>query len=106
VTRILLRETLPPPPKDLRRDPRVDQPWGVQLASGQRCLNFATGAHDNFNGDVVDYYCEDESLVLLRGVDRHGARWTFRSARFQNDEYTTGPPVEVTTAWYGLPDPG
>ncbi len=36
--------------------PSAGEPWGVQLASGQRCV-LAQGAHNEFSGQVVDYYC-------------------------------------------------
>jgi hypothetical protein len=56
-----------------------ERPWGIELASGQRCIE-VQGAHDTVNhkarGVVIDYSCGG-TLVLLRGVDR-SSEWTDR----------------------------
>ena len=46
--------------------PGSSEPWGVELASGQRCV-LLQGAHSLFAGRVIDYYC-NASLSLLRGL--------------------------------------
>ncbi len=33
------------------------EPWGLELANGQRC-ELAQGAHSLFDGRVIDYYCD------------------------------------------------
>ncbi|HEX4393572.1 MAG TPA: hypothetical protein VH084_18820 [Mycobacterium sp.] len=61
---------------------------------------------DSFDGQVVDYFCDDNKTVLLRGVRRNNGRWTMTSAHYDsNYNYTTGSTVDILTAWYGLPAP-
>jgi hypothetical protein len=80
-------------------------PWGVKLANGENCLA-AQGAHDNYKGRVVDYYCgRTFHLVLLRGIHQSSEPWTFDSAIWNGKSYSPGAPQAVRTAWYGGPAP-
>jgi hypothetical protein len=85
------------------------EPWGVELASGERCTA-EQGAHDEFGGRVVDYSCERkgraDDRVLLRGINRSRRRWSIGSAIFEqrSGRYERGPRLTITTAWYALPD--
>jgi hypothetical protein len=64
------------------------------------------GSHDDDNGTIVDYSCDRNGQVLLRGVDRTQPQWTYSSAYFNasTDDYASGPTVRVTEAWYAIPD--
>jgi hypothetical protein len=66
------------------------KPWGIQLATGQRCIALQ-GAHDTANhkegGIPIDYSCGG-TLVLLRGVDRSSSTWTIRAARTRSPQPT------------------
>lgn len=80
-------------------------PWGVKLANGENCLA-AQGAHDNYKGRVVDYYCgRTFRLVLLRGIHQSSEPWTFDSAIWNGKSYSPGPNEPVRIAWYGGPAP-
>jgi hypothetical protein len=78
--------------------PDLDRPWGLQLATGERCVQ-STGAHSVVGDAIVDYRC-GESLVLLRGIDRTGAVWTVRTATCCTAP-RPGAPAAIATAWYG-----
>ena len=77
------------------------EPWGVQLAGGQRCA-LAQGAHGTFDGKVVDYYCTP-TLSLLRGLDRGSATWTAESVIVKSGKLSAGPTDKIAIAWYGRP---
>jgi hypothetical protein len=77
------------------------EPWGVQLAGGQRCV-LAQGAHGAFDGVAVDYYCAP-GLSLLRGLDRGPATWTARSVIDKSGKFSAGPAERIAIAWYGSP---
>ena len=77
------------------------EPWGLQLASGQRCV-LAQGAHGTFDGKVVDYYCTP-SLSLLRGLDRGSASWTARSVIDKSGRLSSGRTEQIAIVWYGNP---
>jgi hypothetical protein len=52
-----------------------DQPNGIVLASGTHCVE-AQGAHSaDTAGRIVDYYCDDNKTVVLRGLHETGALW-------------------------------
>ena len=52
-----------------------DEPVGVALESGARCT-LAQGAHSaDSDGRVIDYYCDDDRTVVLRGLDETGPLW-------------------------------
>ena len=92
------------PPTPIRRD----FPWGVQLTTGERCIA-EQGAHDNYDGRVVDYACaRGAGRVLLRGMDSSGPQATFASAYYRPGapSYTRGPTVRAAVAWYAIPDTG
>jgi hypothetical protein len=95
----------------LSAGPSIDdmQPWGVKLATGERCVA-AQGAHDSFGRRVVDYFCGDvrsrSPRVLLRGIDRSHKVWSVASAFYDaaKGRYARGATVRVETAWYAVPD--
>jgi hypothetical protein len=78
------------------------EPWGVQLATGRRCL-LVQGAHGDFEGQVIDYACAG-GLSLLRGLDRSQAAWTARSVLDRGGSLSRGPAEHIEIAWYGKPD--
>ena len=100
VTRLELTGSLPAlPPQGTGKG----EPWGVQLAGGQRC-DLLQGAHSTFGGRVIDYECNPE-LLLLRGLDQAGSRWRARSVVSRaGGALSAGPAEEITIAWYGSPD--
>jgi hypothetical protein len=90
------------------------QPWGVELATGERCIA-AQGAHDTVNGGhrVVDYGCVNKSgrrddRVLLRGIERNRPRWRIATAFYnrRTGRYKLGAKIFIDTAWYAIPDGG
>lgn len=85
---------LPPP------GPAVP-PWGLQLANGLRCTA-VQGAHGQFNGRAIDYYCGGTYTgpVVLRGIDLSRPVWVVQTATPNGaGGYTMGPKVFVSTAW-------
>lgn len=85
----------------------LDNPWGVQLTSGQRCIG-AQGAHDVFRSRVVDYDCTGgpiKGLELLRGVNRSAPLWTYQTTIWNGTTEVAGPVVAVATAWFAGPAP-
>ena len=80
----------------------VTEPWGLQLASGQRCV-LAQGAHSVFDGKVIDYYCSS-GLSLLRGLSRTSQLWQAHSVITKGSKMTAGPTQQITIAWFGRPD--
>jgi hypothetical protein len=76
-------------------------PWGVELAGGQRCV-LLQGAHGEFDGLVIDYYCTPR-LSLLRGLIKAGPLWRARSVVVQSGRSSSGPVEVITTAWFGTP---
>jgi RNA polymerase sigma factor (sigma-70 family) len=86
----------------------LGHPWGVRLTDSETCLA-DQGAHDKYNGAVVDYTCgpPDGTHVLLRTLNRKAPQWTYRSAYYDGKTgYRPGPLEKVATAWYALPDKG
>jgi hypothetical protein len=90
------------------------EPWGVELATGERCIA-AQGAHDTVNGGhrVVDYGCVNKAgrrddRVLLRGIERNRPRWRIATATYNRRKarYSLGPKIFIVTAWYAIPDGG
>jgi hypothetical protein len=79
----------------------IGEPWGVQLANGQRCV-LAQGAHSLFDGKVIDYFCSD-TLFLLRGLDMAAHTWTARSVVDKSGTLSAGPSEKIDIAWYGIP---
>jgi hypothetical protein len=79
----------------------IGEPWGVQLANGQRCV-LEQGAHSLFDGKVIDYFCSD-TLFLLRGLDMAPQIWTARSVLDKSGTLTSGPTEKIDVAWYGSP---
>jgi len=87
--------------------PDLDYPWGVELTSGARCVAFQ-GAHDNFDGKVIDFGCTGGSvsgLSLLRGVSRTTPYWTYQTVIYNGPNQLAGPQVTVATAWFAGPAP-
>jgi hypothetical protein len=88
------------------------EPWGIELATGERCVAFQ-GAHDSFDRGhrVVDYGCVNKAgkadrRVLLRGIDRTHRRWRIKTATYnlKRNKYRVGPKVGIVTAWYAMQD--
>jgi hypothetical protein len=83
--------------------PGLGEPWGVELAGGQRCL-LAQGAHTEFAGRVIDYYCSAR-LWLLRGLSERGPVWHASSVlASKSGNQSRGPTEEIRIAWFGRPD--
>jgi len=98
VAELRLNSALPAIP---REDGASVEPWGLQLADGNRCL-LAQGAHNPFDGTVLDYYCTS-GLALLRGLNRTRATWTARSVVDTHGKLSGGPTEKIVIAWYGSP---
>lgn len=68
-----------------------DEPNGIVLAAGTHCTE-AQGAHNaDTGGRIVDYYCDDNSTVVLRGLHESGPQWTADIAK-------TGPGYTYVAA--------
>ncbi len=80
----------------------ASEPWGVELAGGQRCI-LLQGAHGSFDGQVIDYYCGPQ-LSLLRGLIRTGPLWRAHSVADKAGHQVGGPVQMVTIAWFGTAD--
>ena len=89
------------PPALQRESGGSVEPWGLQLADGNRCL-LAQGAHNPFDGTVLDYYCTS-GVALLRGLNRTRATWTARSVVDSHGKLSGGPTEKIATVWYGSP---
>jgi hypothetical protein len=98
VAELRLNSALPTIP---REDGGSIEPWGVQLANGNRC-GLVQGAHDPYDGTVLDYYCTS-GLALLRGLNRRRATWTARSVVDTHGKLADGPTDKIEIAWYGSP---
>jgi hypothetical protein len=85
----------------------LDQPWGLKLRNGDQCLA-AQGAHDEFQGQTVDFYCaqggSSYGLELLRGVNRSAAVWTLQGVVRQGSGGQVSTEY-VDTAWFAGPPP-
>jgi hypothetical protein len=79
-------------------------PWGLQLTDGRNCV-LEQGAHDTFDGRVVDYFCGGGEVVL-RGLETSSAQWRAQAALYSGGQYTMGPTEGITIAWFGIPDKG
>jgi hypothetical protein len=67
-----------------------DEPNGIVLASGAKCIE-EQGAHGaDSHGRVVDYGCDDNRTVVLRGLHESGRLWTADAAHI-NPDYTYTP---------------
>ena len=83
--------------------PGLAEPWGVELAGGRRCL-LAQGAHTEFAGHVIDYYCNGR-LWLLRGLTENGQVWRAGSViTSKSGKLARGPTEEIRIAWFGRLD--
>jgi hypothetical protein len=79
------------------------EPWGVELAGGQRCV-LTQGAHRVYAGRVLDYYCSPK-LWLLRGLADGRPHWQANSViSSKAGKLRPGPTEEITVAWFGRPD--
>jgi hypothetical protein len=83
-------------------EPGTSEPWGVELASGQRCV-LLQGAHSVFAGRVIDYYC-NASLSLLRGLTKTAPVWRAASVTGTAGNQARGPSEQIKIAWFGSPD--
>ena len=100
--KLLVREPLGPMPSQ-GGSTGVREPWGLELAGGQRCV-LAQGAHSLFAGRVIDYYCGTR-LWLLRGLTESRPEWRASSVlASKSGKLARGPVEEITIAWFGLPD--
>jgi hypothetical protein len=70
---------------------QFDARYGLVLASGTHCTE-AQGAHSAAtDGRIIDYYCDDNHTVVLRGLHEDTPLWTA-------DIATTGPDNTVVPA--------
>ncbi len=83
-------------------EPGSNEPWGVELATGQRCV-LLQGAHSLFAGRVIDYYC-NAGLSLLRGLSRAAPVWRAASVTGAAGKQALGPSEQIKIAWFGRPD--
>jgi hypothetical protein len=107
-TLIRLRLTAGLPPfLSAPQPPELGDPWGVQLTDGTRCLA-AQGAHGTAFGKVIEYSCENSSLVLLGTMSVSHGVGRFETAIYDQTQRTFahGPGAIVRTAWYAIPDDG
>ena len=86
----------------------LDDPWAVQLTSGQRCLA-AQGAHEKYQGSPLNYGCASSggspAITLLGSPDRTTAYWTFKSVALSGTQMVPGPTATVAVAWFAGPPP-
>jgi hypothetical protein len=82
-------------------EPGTNEPWGVELATGQRCV-LLQGAHSVFAGRVIDYYC-NARLSLLRGLTRTAPVWRAASVTGAAGNQALGPSEQIKIAWFGTP---
>jgi hypothetical protein len=97
-----IRLTLSTPLSSIPATAAPAEPWGLELASRQRCV-LLQGAHSVFAGRVIDYYCSPR-LSLLRGLVESSAVWRAASVIVVAGKQALGPSEQVKTAWYGSPD--
>jgi hypothetical protein len=89
------------------RDPGSGAPWGLQLASGERCVA-VQGAHEVADsGRAIDYYCltragKPDRRALMRGFDRSQPRWRVTSTTYEDrrGRLEPGPAIGVVKVWY------
>ena len=77
--------------------PGASRGWGLTLPSGNNCL-FSSGAHDQFHGHTILYYCR-RNWVLLDEPDQSQSSWTIRTARREGDHYVARGIRPLTDAW-------
>ena len=81
----------------------TNEPWGVELATGQRCV-LLQGAHSPVRpARVIDYYC-NAGLSLLRGLSRAAPVWRAASVTGAPGKQALGPSEQIKIAWFGRPD--
>jgi hypothetical protein len=83
-------------------EPATLEPWGVELATGQRCV-LLQGAHSVFAGRVIDYYC-NARMSLLRGLTKTAPVWRAASVTEAAGTQSLGPSEQIKIAWFGSPD--
>jgi hypothetical protein len=81
-------------------------PWGVRLASKQRCLLHPASV-ESVNGRPVRYYCT-KRVVLAGRFDRSTRTWRIRAYRnttphAEQPTYRSLGRARVVTAWRGSP---
>jgi hypothetical protein len=88
----------------------VYEPWGVELANGERCVA-AQGAHGAIGRRIIDYGCEtaggkSDDRLLLRGIDRSHPRWRITTGTYdvKTGKSRVGQQVEIAKAWYAMQD--
>ena len=77
--------------------PGASGDWGLTLRSGNNCL-FSSGAHDQFHGHTILYYCR-RNWVLLDQPNQSQPGWTIRTARREGDHYVARGIRPLTDAW-------
>lgn len=76
-------------------------PWGIQLASGQRCVA-SPGANDSVEGVGVLWWCSN-TLSLLADLDRSTDPWTVTEVERSEalGTYTSLGRQQIGRAWFG-----
>jgi hypothetical protein len=75
-----------------------DEPNGIVLASGTRCP-LAQGARGaDTKGRAIDYFCDDDKTVVLRGLHKSGRLWTADTARVRGDKYVRSRRQPIAAA--------
>jgi hypothetical protein len=97
----VIRLSLSAPLAAMPNEGGLNEPWGVQLAGGQRCA-LLQGAHSEFDSRVIDYYCNSQ-LSLLRGLTKTSAVWLAASVIEKGGKQASGPPERIRIAWFGRP---
>lgn len=77
-------------------DVKTSQPWGLELANGQRCI-FMTGASSVVHNMRVNYSCDSHSAGILGSVDRQSSVWSVSLYDYRTQKISKIP---VTTAWF------
>lgn len=102
-TEVVLRVRAALGPIPSQGGPGLGEPWGLELATGQRCL-LAQGAHTEFAGRVIDFYCSAK-FWLLRGLTEHSLVWRAASVVISaSGKQSRGPTEAILIAWFGRPD--
>jgi hypothetical protein len=82
------------------------EPWGLELASGQRCISLGMTMHNTFRGRLVDYYCGRHVHVgVLHGLDQSKQPWTAAVVVRDRGGRRTLAHVAISDVWYGQGEP-
>jgi hypothetical protein len=72
------------------------QPWGLELANGQRCT-FLTGASIVIAHQRVNYSCENYNYSILGNVDRSASVWWVNVYNFSHNMIDK---LAITAVWF------